>query len=150
MIARRDLLALAGAASAAVGMPLLLLRPGPAPQPAAASRPAPPLAAPEQPVLASAFERPLFAPSTDPQLIDSRPGDAPELIGIVGRIDRDAVALVRTADGTSRTIRIGESVDGWRLASLALDAAFFTRGSERARVPLPAGDAAPAQEPPAQ
>lgn len=151
MIARRDLLALAGAAIVAVGMPLLLLRPGPTPQPVAASRPAPPLAAPEQPVLATAFERPLFAPSTDPQLVDSRPGDAPALIGVVGRIDRDAVALVRTADGSSRTLKIGESVDGWRLASLALDAAFFTRGSERARVPLPAGDAAPGeQEPPAQ
>ncbi|MEI9851843.1 MAG: hypothetical protein WDN24_14560 [Sphingomonas sp.] len=57
-----------------------------------------------------------------------------------GRIDRDAVALVRTAEGSSRTLPIGESVDGWRLESLAIDAAFFTRGRERVRVPLPEGE----------
>jgi len=48
--------------------------------------------------------------------------------------------MVRTADGSTRTLRVGESVDGWRLGSLAIDAAFFERGSEKARVPLPVGD----------
>lgn len=140
MIARRDLIALGVTASIAVAIPAVLLWPGGAPRPAPAPRMQPPLAPPAQPVLTSAFERPLFAPASDPQLADTTPGDAPELIGIVGRLDRDAVALVRAGDGSSRTLHIGESVDGWKLASLALDAAFFTRGSERARVPLPVAE----------
>ena len=44
----------------------------------------------------------------------------------------------RNADGSIRTLRIGESVDGWTLQSLAIDAAYFTRGGERVRVALPA------------
>jgi hypothetical protein len=68
------------------------------------------------------------------------PADAPALVGVVGRLGEDAVALVRTAQGSTRALRIGESVDGWTLASLAIDAAFFTRGAQRVRVPLPAGE----------
>jgi hypothetical protein len=137
MIARSEMLALGAAALVAIAMPVLLLRPGATPAPPPAARQPQPLAVPEQPPLAAAFERPLFAAAPDAPLADSVPGDAPELIGIVGRLDQDAVALVRAADGSTRTLHIGESVDGWQLASLALDAAFFTRGSERARVPLP-------------
>ena len=131
------MLALGAAALVAVAMPALLLRPGSAKAPQLPERQGQPLAAPEQPPLATAFERPLFAPAPDAPVADAVAGDEPELIGIVGRLDRDAVALVRAADGSTRTLHIGESVDGWRLASLALDAAFFTRGNERARVPLP-------------
>jgi hypothetical protein len=58
------------------------------------------------------------------------------LTGIAGRLNRDAVALVRIADGSARTLAVGESVDGWRLESLAIDAAFFTRGRERVRVAM--------------
>lgn len=68
------------------------------------------------------------------------PPDAPELIGIVGRIGSDAVAIVRGADGGSRTLKVGEAINGWTLASLAIDAAYFTRGTQRLRVPLPAGE----------
>lgn len=71
------------------------------------------------------------------------PADAPQLSGIVGRIDRDAVALVRAADGSTRTLAPGESIDGWRLESLALDAAFFTRGGQRLRVALPTENGTP-------
>jgi hypothetical protein len=137
MIARREAIALGAAALAAVLMPLLLLRPGAAPAPPVPAPPPQPLAPPVQPVLASAFERPLFAAAPDAPLDDTVPGDAPELIGIVGRLDQDAVALVRGADGASRTLKVGESVDGWRLEALALDAASFIRGNERRRVPLP-------------
>jgi hypothetical protein len=137
MMARRDLIALGTAALVAVAMPMLLLRPGAASVPPPVQQTLAPLAAPAMPPLATAFERPLFAPAGDPQLADALPGDAPALIGIVGRLDQDAVALVRAADGSSRTLHIGESVDGWQLASLALDAAFFTRGTDRVRVPLP-------------
>jgi len=138
MIARREALALGAAAVIAVGMPLFLLMPGreaPAPERQAAAQP---LSAPPQPTLAAAFTRPLFG-GAPAETAEAAPQDAPALVGIVGRLDQDAVAMVRTADGTTRTLKIGESVDGWLLASLAIDAAFFTRGAERMRVPLPTG-----------
>ncbi|MDF7777932.1 hypothetical protein P1X14_21935, partial [Sphingomonas sp. AOB5] len=94
-----------------------------------------------RPALSSAFERTLFG--AVPAETDSAPQDAPALVGIVGRLDQDAVALVRTADGTSRTLAVGASVDGWKLESLSIDAGFFTRGTQRVRVPLPTADAAP-------
>lgn len=127
----RIAIGLAGAV--ALGMPLALLLPDrpPAPPPPAAA--AVPVVAGTPPPLARAYERPLFG-IAEPE---AAPADAPALIGIVGRLGSDAVALVRTADGGTRTLRIGENVDGWNLASLAIDAAFFTRGAERVRVPLP-------------
>ena len=131
----RSALALIAAAAIAVLMPLALLPPkgvadAPPPKPALA-----PLVPAATPPLAAVYERPLFgsAPAGGDEAL---PADAPTLIGVVGRLGQDAVALVKTADGT-RTLRIGESVDGWSLASLAIDAAFFTRGTERVRVPLP-------------
>lgn len=139
MSPRRDRIAVGLAGGLAVLMPVLLLA-GPVGRsvPPAPPQPAPaPLVERASPPLAAAFERPLFGP---PQAAEDAalPGDAPTLIGIVGRLGEDAVALVRTADGT-RALRIGESVDGWQLASLAIDAAFFTRGAQRVRVPLPVG-----------
>ncbi|KRC79091.1 hypothetical protein [Sphingomonas sp. Root241] len=140
MTTRRDRIVVGLAGGFAVLMPLLLLtgRVGPSTSPEA-PRPIPtPLSESPSPLLAAAFERPLFAapaPAEDAAL----PADAPALIGIVGRLGEDAVALVRTADGATRALKVGESVDGWQLASLAIDAAFFTRGAQRVRVPLPVG-----------
>ncbi|MFZ3484715.1 hypothetical protein [Sphingomonas sp. 3-13AW] len=126
------------AALVAAAMPALLLR---APVPAAApAQGEPPLGAPrEAPPLAAAFTRPVFAASAE---ATPAVADAPVLVGVVGRLMHDAVALVRTADGSTRTLGPGESVDGWRLESLAADAAYFTRGNQRARVPMPGEDAA--------
>ncbi|RYY47420.1 MAG: hypothetical protein EOP59_01205 [Sphingomonadales bacterium] len=134
---RSTRVALALAAATAVALPLALLVPGratkaPAPKPALL-----PIAAPATPPLAAVYERSLFSAVAEAE--SAAPADAPILIGIVGRLGEDAVALVRTAEGPSRALRIGESVNGWNLASLAIDAAFFTRGAERVRVPLPAG-----------
>lgn len=137
MIARGEAIALGAAGLVAVAMPVLLLMPGAGKAPAARPRAQPALAAPEQPPLSAAFDRTLFG--SPPADAAETPVDAPQLIGIVGRLDQDAVALVRTADGNSRTLKVGDSVDGWKLESLAIDAAFFTRGNERQRVPLPAG-----------
>jgi hypothetical protein len=137
MIARRWQVALGAAGTLAVAMPLLLLPPGPAPRRAAAPAPDRVVVRGLAP-LTAAFERPLFAAAAAEA--ETLPEDAPALAGIVGRIDRDAVALVRAADGATRTLAIGESVDGWRLESLAIDAAFFSRGGQRVRVPLPAGE----------
>lgn len=136
MIARREAIALGAAAAFALATPaLLLFAPAPqATQPAAPARP--PIAPTVQPPLAGAFDRTLFAvASAEPE---APPADAPALVGIAGRLDRDAVALVRGADGATRTLAIGASVDGWRLDSLSLDAAFFTRGNRKVRVPMPA------------
>lgn len=137
MIGRRDRVALAIAGAVAVAVPLALLlpaKPGRAPAPAPAMHP---VAVTPAPPLAAAYERSLFA--SGPAESAAAPADAPALVGIVGRLGEDAVALVRTAEGTTRALHIGDSVDGWSLASLAIDAAFFTRGTERVRVPLPAG-----------
>ncbi len=95
-----------------------------------------PLAAPAAPPpLRAAFARTLFAPPP----ADALPDDAPQLLGVVGRLGRDAVAMVRGAGGT-RTLSPGDSIDGWQLRSLAIDAAYFTRGGQTARVPMPGGE----------
>lgn len=139
MSARWDRIAVGLAGGFAVLTPLALLVPrgamvadpiAPAAAPLVAAAPGPPLAA--------AYERPLFAAPAETEDA-ALPGDAPALVGIVGRLGADAVALVRAADGTTRALQVGESVDGWQLASLAIDAAYFTRGAQRVRVPLPAG-----------
>lgn len=137
MTVRRDRIAVGLAGGFAVLMPLFLLVAGKAAQPSGPAEAASvPLAVKASPPLAAAFERPLFgAPAEAGEA--ALPGDAPALVGIVGRLGQDAVALVRTADGTTRALQIGESVDGWQLASLAIDAAYFTRGAQRVRVPLP-------------
>lgn len=137
MSARRAALGLAG--GFAVLMPLVLLvSRGNAPDKATAvASPLTPLAAPAPPPpLTAAYERSLFGSAAAEEA--AVPGDAPALVGVVGRLGADAVALVRTGEGTTRALQIGESVDGWQLASLAIDAAFFTRGAQRVRVPLPA------------
>ncbi|WP_313537979.1 hypothetical protein [Sphingomonas sp.] len=143
MMQRAPILALAGAALVAVALPVALLRAGSTP-PVRAARALPLLAAPPEPPLTHVFDRPLFtAPAAESATF---PPDAPQLTGIVGRLGSDAVALVRTAQGSSRSLAIGDSVDGWRLDSLSIDAALFSRGGQRARVPLPAADPEPAAQ----
>ncbi len=137
-VTRPEIAVLALAGVFAVAFPVALL-PAWHGTPAArqAVRPVPlPAGAPPQP-LAAIYERPLFG-SVGAEAAEA-PADAPQLAGIVGRLGEDAVALVRGGDGATRTLRVGESVDGWQLVSLAIDAAFFTRGTQRVRVPLPAG-----------
>lgn len=125
---------LAGAVLVALAVPPWLLREPP--QAPVTSVATPPLAAPAAPSpLRAAFARTLFAPPT----ADALPADAPQLLGVVGRLGRDAVALVRGNEGT-RTLSPGDSIDGWQLRSLAIDAAYFTRGGQSARVPMPGTD----------
>ncbi|AQR73579.1 hypothetical protein [Sphingomonas sp. LM7] len=137
MTVRANRIAIGLAGGFAVLMPLALLMPrGSGGKTERAAPPAMPLAAPSPfAPLAAMYERPLFGVAGE-EAEAALPGDAPALVGIVGRLGADAVALVRTADGT-RALQIGESVEGWQLASLAIDAAFFTRGAQRVRVPLP-------------
>lgn len=131
-LSRTDLrlLIVAGLVSAAVPAIALYpyaVEPRAGGQPATATIAPPPLAAPVR-----VYERQLFTAAER----DAPPADAPVLTGIAGRLNRDAVALVRLADGSARTLAVGASVDGWRLESLAIDAAFFTRGRERVRVQM--------------
>ncbi len=144
-LTRESGIALGVAAMFAVAMPVLLLWPdnrSAAPAPAAAERAVipPPVSA-----IAAIYERPVFAVAEGGE---EAPADAPALVGIAGRLNKDAVAMVRLADGSARSLSVGESVDGWRLESLAIDAAFFTRGRERVRVamttPQPAAEEAEA------
>lgn len=137
-VSRSELTAVGLAALVAAAMPALLLMPRAAPS-APAIRPAPlAVRAPGTP-LAAIYGRALFGGADKVEEESDTPADAPVLVGIVGRIGSDAVAMVRGGDGTGRTLKIGESVDGWTLESLAIDAAFFTRGGQRVRMPLPAG-----------
>lgn len=129
----KDKLVLTCAAGFAVTVPLVALwphafAPRPGGRPVVSAITPPPV-----PEIAAVYERPLFAVAEGGE---EMPVDAPALVGIAGRLNKDAVALVRLADGNSRTLGVGESVDGWRLESLAIDAAFFTRGRERVRVAM--------------
>ncbi len=131
-LSRSELRLLMAVGLVSIAVPVIALFPyavGPhsVTQPAIATIVPPPLPAPVR-----VYERQLFAAAES----ESGPADAPVLTGIAGRLNRDAVALVRLADGSARTLAVGASVDGWRLESLAIDAAFFTRGRERVRVAM--------------
>ncbi len=81
-------------------------------------------------------------PPADTDAAEAPPADAetpPAVIGIAGRLGRDALVLVRRAGGGTRTLAIGEAAGGWRLESIAADAVLFARGGRRVRVDLPAG-----------
>ncbi|MHA6722501.1 hypothetical protein [Sphingomonas sp. RS2018] len=135
---RTELLAIGAAAAVAIGAPLWLLSAGKLTTPS----PPPPLTASASAPLAAVYRRPLFAAAA---ITDETPADAPDLVGIAGRIGRDAVAMVRTADGSTRTLAIGESADGWTLRAVAIDAAAFERGGQEVRVPMPSADEPSAQ-----
>jgi hypothetical protein len=138
---REARIALGTAAAFAVAMPVTLLWPRSSAVVPAVSPPERAVIPPSAPDIAAIYERPLFAVAEGGEAL---PADAPGLVGIAGRLNKDAVAMVRLADGSARSLGIGESVDGWRLESLAIDAAFFTRGRERVRVAMetPEADAA--------
>lgn len=137
---RAERTAIAVAALVALAVPMLVVGIGRDPVPVTPSAPAL-LAAPLAAAGTTVYKRDLFGGGGDAVSEDApTPEDAPELAGIVGRIGADAVAMVRTADGRTRTIAVGDGVDGWTLESLAIDAAYFTRGGQKARVPLPAGE----------
>lgn len=138
MVSRTDRIMLGICAGFALAVPTWLLQPGPPAQIPLKARNGAPIAPPPVDALATLYRRPLFAAAG--MATDAAPADAPELIGIAGRLNKDAVAMVRTGDGTTRSLRPGDSVDGWRLSSLAIDAAFFTRGREQVRVQVPGGE----------
>jgi hypothetical protein len=136
---RREAIALAAAGLFAIATPLWLLQPATLPPAIVASSAPLPIRAASTAPLTAIYARPLFGGANTTDDPSDLPSDAPQLVGVVGRIGSDAVAMVKSGDGASRTLQVGESVNGWTLESLAIDAAFFTRGGQRVRVPLPAG-----------
>ncbi|MBL6936612.1 MAG: hypothetical protein ISR49_02180 [Alphaproteobacteria bacterium] len=57
------------------------------------------------------------------------------LVGVVAGAGA-AVAVLRRASGQTVSVRIGESVDGWRLASVTPGAVVFRTGATDYRLPL--------------
>lgn len=55
----------------------------------------------------------------------------PTLIGIAGRLPDDVEVLLRLSDGATRSARIGDTVEGWTLRSVAPDRAVFVRGGRQ-------------------
>lgn len=131
------------AAFAAIALPALLLWTARGPIP-----PALPSGVTLTPARLSASDAPtrrLFLDPLDPARAPEAE-DAPRLIGIVGRLPDKAIAMIRAADGSTRTLAPGESHDGWTLTSLSPDAALFTRGTRRVRSFLPAEEPAMPEE----
>lgn len=141
-LTRQDWIALGAAGTFAAALPAALLWPGSSRAAREARGVERAVTPPPVPEIAAVYERPLFAVAEGGEAM---PSDAPALVGIAGRLDKDAVALVRLADGSARSLSVGESVDGWRLESLAIDAAFFTRGRERVRVAMAAPETSPSE-----
>ena len=94
-----------------------------------------------------AYTRPAFTPDrAPPGAIDPTkamaasaappppPQQLPKLVGLIGGRGHVGLALVKTANGTTRTMRPGESVDGWHLIGLGADNAQFKSGNQMTRV----------------
>lgn len=69
----------------------------------------------------------------------------PQLVGLVGRVKGPAVALVRTADGTTSVVRVGDEVAGWKVEAVGRDSITFSMGSNRQVVRLDYGNRQDAQ-----
>ena len=65
--------------------------------------------------------------------------DGPHLVGIVGRLPGNALALIRARDGT-HAVAVGGSYHDWRLVELSPTEAVFEREGERTAVDLPSDD----------
>lgn len=134
--------ALAGAMGCAILVPVALLADRAAPPPRIeTAAPSPIIPSPAGSIdqgrdLFGGDTPPVAAPEGD---ADLSAGELPRVVGVVGRLPDRAVALVRGAGGGTRTIAMGESIDGWRLDSIAADAVLFTRGDRRARVEVATG-----------
>lgn len=78
----------------------------------------------------------VFAPieaSGTPGLVDEAAAlDAPELLGLAGRLPDDVEVLVRNAEGGTSALRVGDSLLGWTLVSVAADRAVFERDGRQA------------------
>ena len=67
-------------------------------------------------------------------------GSGLSLAGVARRTGY-AAALIRRSDGTATLLRVGQSVEGWRLAGIGPDAVLLTRGPDRQRLTVSASAA---------
>lgn len=72
----------------------------------------------------------VFSPA-ETVAIDEAVPDRLILIGIAGRLPNDVEVLLRLPEGATRTVRIGDTVDGWTLRTVAPDRAVFERGGRQ-------------------
>jgi hypothetical protein len=127
------------AAALALAVPAWLLYRA---QPALPSLPAPgetvlPVTAPD----AEPSRRLFLDPLSPAQAAQAE--DAPQLVGVVGRLPDNAIAMVRSRDGKTATLAPGQSHEGWTLLTLSTDAALFAKGDRRVRSFLAADDPEP-------
>lgn len=135
------LVLLAGVAATAV--PLLALLPVDAPRAPRAPTvllPSPVPAPPARRLFAAAPETALVLPPAGQAAADPA---LPQLVGVIGRLPDDAVALVRGDGARARSLAIGDVERGWRLEALSANAALFTRDGIRRRVEISAGAPSP-------
>ncbi len=64
----------------------------------------------------------------------------PQMVGVAGRLPDDIEVLVRLPDGTSTSLRRGQSTSGWVLVSAAVDRAIFERAGLRRVVLIESAD----------
>ena len=117
---------------AALAVPLWLMRVGGTPPPAAPPpRPAPMLVADAVPLDRLAARHPFGNTRPPAAEATAQTDDGPDLAGIVGRFPRAGRAMVRIGSGRTRTLKVGDRVDGWRLIALTPSRATFRRGDRR-------------------
>ena len=82
---------------------------------------------------ASAFLPAFAASSTEPDVRS----DVPALIGIVGRVPGDVVAMLRLGTGRVVTLRTGDTADGWSVREIASDRVRIERRGRQRTIVLP-------------
>jgi hypothetical protein len=92
--------------------------------------------------------RPLFSPTRNSDGGGATGGGAGTMLGgavVAGTVSRgrSTQAFVRLPDGSIRTLRIGQQIEGWRLAGLTGDSARFARDGQTISIAF--GSSAPMQ-----
>lgn len=67
---------------------------------------------------------------------------APTLVGLVSKRRGKAVAIIKTNDGETKTLRTGQTSDGWRLVTVGKNEATFANANEQRTIGLDYGNKA--------
>ena len=74
---------------------------------------------------------------TDRVDVETQAGDRLELIGIIGRLPDDVEVLLRMAEGGSQAVKVGGSVGGYTLKSVAPNRAVFLKDGREILLTIP-------------
>ncbi len=66
----------------------------------------------------------------------------PTLVGLVSKRRGKAVAIIKTNDGETKTLRTGQTSDGWRLVTVGKNEATFASANEQRTIGLDYGNKA--------